>query len=484
MGRAPSIAGRQQLDRIREQFEAQEAESKRKLDRLNGRIAELGEGKRAMWSVLGQPKAPPKAGEAVAAEQADAAQGAAPPAASDGVDDQALTRREAELNERGAALERAEAEVAVRQEAIAAAEDGVAKRENALNEREAEVATRESALREQEAQMTTLRGQLAEREAEIQRTANALSAREQTLAAADARPQEATRPPAEKAAPAPAAASNGDDAARFVRAPAEDKSEAAASMAAESEASKRAADAKKALDADSLRSKVRFDAAASKPTVAAGAPKPAVVKPEAAEAPRDIQCDCNAEWARSENLTASLVRQRSENPDEVFFPLPHQRTCELADIFSAPRRRDRGKGSGDWTPMSTEDVTRNLFVPPAAKDANLSSHAVLQLLGVDGEYMGEQMSLPALACGPGAPAKTILLGRSSSCDVTLSRDDQISRRHMQIEARDGKLMARDLGSTYGTRINGKALGAEAAELKPGDVLVLGASSFQLQALGK
>ena len=50
-------AGRQQLDRIREQFEAQEAESKRKLDRLNGRIAELGEGKRAMWSVLGQYQA-------------------------------------------------------------------------------------------------------------------------------------------------------------------------------------------------------------------------------------------------------------------------------------------------------------------------------------------------------------------------------------------------------------------------------------------
>jgi hypothetical protein len=37
---------------------------------------------------------------------------------------------------------------------------------------------------------------------------------------------------------------------------------------------------------------------------------------------------------------------------------------------------------------------------------------------------------------------------------------------------------------YGTRINGKALGAEASELKAGDVLVLGASSFQLQAVGK
>ena len=50
--------GRQQLDRIREQFEAQEAESKRKLDRLNGRIAELGEGKRAMWSAIGQIQKP------------------------------------------------------------------------------------------------------------------------------------------------------------------------------------------------------------------------------------------------------------------------------------------------------------------------------------------------------------------------------------------------------------------------------------------
>ena len=59
-------AGRHQLDRIREQFEAQDAENKRKLDRLNGLIAELGEGKRAMWSVLGQyqTQRPPKAGEA------------------------------------------------------------------------------------------------------------------------------------------------------------------------------------------------------------------------------------------------------------------------------------------------------------------------------------------------------------------------------------------------------------------------------------
>lgn len=62
--------------------------------------------------------------------------------------------------------------------------------------------------------------------------------------------------------------------------------------------------------------------------------------------------------------------------------------------------------------------------------------------------MGETVAFPAgFVHGAPSLAKTILLGRSSSCDVTLSRDDQISRRHVQIEAREGKLLARDLGST-------------------------------------
>ena len=58
--------GRQNLAGIREAFDAEDAENKRKLERLNGRIADLGEGKRSMsmWSLLGQynsqkPKAPP-----------------------------------------------------------------------------------------------------------------------------------------------------------------------------------------------------------------------------------------------------------------------------------------------------------------------------------------------------------------------------------------------------------------------------------------
>ena len=56
------------LDRIREQFEAEDAENKRKLERLNGRIAELGEGKRHVWSILGQGSNQQQAKPSTAAE--------------------------------------------------------------------------------------------------------------------------------------------------------------------------------------------------------------------------------------------------------------------------------------------------------------------------------------------------------------------------------------------------------------------------------
>ena len=68
-----------------------------------------------------------------------------------------------------------------------------------------------------------------------------------------------------------------------------------------------------------------------------------------------------------------------------------------------------------------------------------------ELVGVEGEYCGEVLPVP-LSLGDGG-GKTAVLGRSSSCDVTLGRDDQISRKHLQIDVCDGKLMVRDLGST-------------------------------------
>jgi len=497
--------GRHQLDRIREQFEAQDAENKRKLDRLNGRIAELGEGKRAMWSVLGQVQVqkPMAGGQSVDGEAGAADAGmaqrfprgtaAAAGPARPGERD-AVARKPAEPLMAGAVPERKDD--GVRRELDMNAEvdevDLVGSREAAVAEREAALTAREVSLREAEALLATSREQLNERERELSRKEEALTAREQQHAEAQARFEKKQQLGATGASDARSAGEAGG-AAKTEEPAAKTGVELApepARFVANSKQQPWKGDAKDDADAKQQeeRAKVRFNDKAAAPQ-----PMPQVTKGESKPVPagkskseadaREIQCDTTADWLRAENLTASLKRQGADNPDEVFHPLPSQRTCELTDIFSAPRRAERGKGSGDWTPAS-EEAVRAQPAPQAQKEKPVavpgSGPAPLHILGCEGEYMGEQIAMPVFV-GPSAPTKTILLGRSSSCDVTLSRDDQISRRHLQVEARDGRLFVRDLGSTYGTRINNKTLGAESAELKVGDVLGVGASSFQLLA---
>lgn len=206
-------------------------------------------------------------------------------------------------------------------------------------------------------------------------------------------------------------------------------------------------------------------------------PKPSAAKPGAIETePKQLQCDRTADWARSENLTLSLLKQKAD-PDEVFFPLPHQRTCELTDIFSDPRRVERGKGSGEWTPASDTKPAKRADANEA-KAVDAEGVAAFELVGMEGEYSGEVLAVPLSLAAEGR--STAVLGRSSSCDVTLGRDDQISRKHLQMDVREGKLLVRDLGSTYGTRLNGKALTAAAALVQPGDMLSIGASCFKLR----
>lgn len=175
-----------------------------------------------------------------------------------------------------------------------------------------------------------------------------------------------------------------------------------------------------------------------------------------------------ADWARADNLAKSLVSQ-SADPDDVFCPLAEQQTCKLSEIFSAPRHREREPGSADWTPLS---------VLAGATPAGQAGTKI-QLVGIDGEYSGETVLLPLES---GSSSGTFVIGRSSSCNVTLSRDDQISRRHVEVQAREGKLFIRDLGSTYGTKLNGLALGDHVEQVRPGDTVTMGTSSFRLQTL--
>ena len=70
------------------------------------------------------------------------------------------------------------------------------------------------------------------------------------------------------------------------------------------------------------------------------------------------------------------------------------------------------------------------------------------------------------------------LGRSRQCDVVLS-DPNVSRQHAEIRPRGGSWVLTDLGSTNGSRINGRAVqGLEV--IRPGDEIELGSTVLRFE----
>ncbi len=79
-----------------------------------------------------------------------------------------------------------------------------------------------------------------------------------------------------------------------------------------------------------------------------------------------------------------------------------------------------------------------------------------------------------LVVGPGGAT----MGRSRQCDVMLD-DPNVSRTHAEIRPRGGSWVLSDLGSTNGSRLNGRRLeGPEV--LKPGDEIELGTSQIRFE----
>lgn len=76
--------------------------------------------------------------------------------------------------------------------------------------------------------------------------------------------------------------------------------------------------------------------------------------------------------------------------------------------------------------------------------------------------------------------KTVI-GRRQDCQLRIPTKD-VSRQHCVLIIDDTSLVAKDLGSSNGTFVNGKRI-AE-SELKPGDRLRLGPVTFVVQINGK
>ena len=126
----------------------------------------------------------------------------------------------------------------------------------------------------------------------------------------------------------------------------------------------------------------------------------------------------------------------------------------------------------DAPPESEPEAGRTMVYSSAGRVAEpleerARSRAESALLITDGRR---------LVVGPGG----ITLGRSRQCDVMLD-DPNVSRTHAEIRPRGGSWVINDLGSTNGSRLNGRKLdGSEV--LKPGDEIELGTSrlTFELE----
>jgi hypothetical protein len=70
----------------------------------------------------------------------------------------------------------------------------------------------------------------------------------------------------------------------------------------------------------------------------------------------------------------------------------------------------------------------------------------------------------------------LIVGRSHTCDVILTRPD-VSRRHARLLFRDGAWFVHDLDSTNGTAVNGRRVGR--CRLEPGDRLAVGGHRLEI-----
>ena len=67
------------------------------------------------------------------------------------------------------------------------------------------------------------------------------------------------------------------------------------------------------------------------------------------------------------------------------------------------------------------------------------------------------------------------MGRSRQCEVMVD-DPNVSRQHAEIRPRGGSWVVTDLGSTNGSRLNGRTL-EQPTVLKPGDEIELGTTTL-------
>ena len=93
-----------------------------------------------------------------------------------------------------------------------------------------------------------------------------------------------------------------------------------------------------------------------------------------------------------------------------------------------------------------------------------------ELVAANGPLAGRKFAIDAEA---GA------IGRDESCEIVLTGDQQVSRRHARIWCDDSLVRIEDLGSCNGIVVNGRIV--RAAALRHGDIVTVGGTQFTVHA---
>ncbi len=79
--------------------------------------------------------------------------------------------------------------------------------------------------------------------------------------------------------------------------------------------------------------------------------------------------------------------------------------------------------------------------------------------------------------------KRFLIGREEGCDIVITGDSLVSRRHALVEFSQGEYTIKDLNSTNGTFVNGKPLQKmEKRLLAAGDTVLVGKTELKISAV--
>lgn len=88
----------------------------------------------------------------------------------------------------------------------------------------------------------------------------------------------------------------------------------------------------------------------------------------------------------------------------------------------------------------------------------------------------QQGYLVAMSDGRRMPVvRRLVIGRGEGCEISLD-DGAVSRKHVEIRQENGSYFWRDLGSTNGTRLNGRRM--TEGKLQSGDCLLVGSTEFR------